>query len=275
MRDGIGGNVDSTSSVTNITATGNAVLGDASDDKSTVTGELEVAGFIDLNGTATSTNAALDLGQSTTGKCLFINQDNTADPGNCLEIDDQATGATSEVVKIASARTGVIANVIAEGDASTILILEADAAASSSRVLLIDRNNTGGTESSIEIDDEGTGASTCFKVASKTTGTVALFDAEGAIGTAGVEVQAADGIDAKPTLLIDNNETNGVATGIQIDIASTGAANAFIITAVATNAGPIITGSVATDCAVDQVGAVVRISNGTTTYYIPCLTSYT
>lgn len=237
--------------------------------------DLDVNAAIDLDTTTTSTNAAVNIAQAGTGKCVVIDQNSTGNPGIALEIDDEATGATNACVQIATQRTGTVVNVIAEGDASTVMILECDAAANSSAGLLIDRNNTGGTDSSLAIDDEGTGASTCVSVASKTTGSVALFDAEGAAGANGVvEIQAADGIDANPTLVIDNNETNGVSKGIKIDLASTGASFALEVTAVATDAGAIFTDGVATDCGIDHVGAVIRITNGTTTYYLPCLTTF-
>lgn len=95
-----------------------------------------------------------------------------------------------------------------------------------------------------------------------------------ATNAAGLTVTSADGVNTQAGLVIDNNETNGVATGLKIDLASTGTANAFEVTAVATNAGPIVTDGVTTDCAIDQVGAAIRITNGTTTYYLPCLTTF-
>lgn len=90
----------------------------------------------------------------------------------------------------------------------------------------------------------------------------------------GATISVADG-STTSGLEIDHNETNGAAVGMKIDVASTGAtAFAFHITGSATNTG-IIQTAVQTDAAIDTMAAAIRITNGTTTYYIPCLTTFT
>lgn len=212
-----------------------------------------------------------DAAASTTAG-LLIDINNTGGTDEAFEIDDQSTAAKT-VAKIAAASTGTI--VLIDKEATGAGIGMEIQNAGTGDALLIDQNNTGDAGNAIEIDDEATGGTNpAVTIASARTGTILNVAAEGDCAKA-IAVSIADG-GTQTGIEVDHNETNGNAVGIKVDVASTGAsAFAFHITGAGTDSGIIQTNSVATDCAIDQVGAAIRITNGSTTYYIPCLTSFT
>jgi len=252
----------------NLTISGNLTFGDATTDVLTVTG------YIDVGASTTGTTAAVDIAQAGTGKSLRIDQNNTGDAGIAFEIDDEATG-NAEGVKIASKRTGIMVLVDSEANANPVVEIQN---AGTGKALLLDLNATGDTGIGLEIDDEATGNSNLLvDIKSARTGALAKITAEGA-ATNVLELEAADG-STGTGLLIDHNETDGAATGIHVDIASTSTDSAFImqVTGGATNAGAVITSGVATDCAIDNVKRVFTVKVGTesTVYYVPLLDTYT
>lgn len=93
--------------------------------------------------------------------------------------------------------------------------------------------------------------------------------------TGDCEFQVDDG-DTGVGLTIDHNETNGAATGIHVDVASTGT-QAFVmqVTGTATNTGVFQTNGVGTEA--NSVAAVWRvvgtIGTTSTTYYIPLMST--
>lgn len=151
------------------------------------------------------------------------------------------------------------------------------AQAGTGKSLRVDQNNTGDPGIAFEIDDEATGATNLLvDIKSARTGALAKIAAEGA-ATNVLELEAADG-STGTGLLIDHNETDGAATGLHVDVASTSTNSAFImrVTGGATNAGAVITDSVSTDAAIDNVKRVftVKVADEATVYYVPLLDTY-
>lgn len=221
------------------------------------------------------TNAAqvVEIQSAGTGKGLLVDLNATGDSGIGFEIDDEATGTTNYVVKVASARTGNLAIIDAES-ANSGLVLELQNASTSGGSLLLDSNGNSASNV-LEIDDEATSSSgNAFKIASARTGTVSQLLVEG-VASVGQEFDTADGMTGV-AVLIDHNETDGASVGLHIDVASTGT-DAFVLkfTGSATNSGAVQTGSIGTDAAIDNMTAAIRVQVGSTTYYIPLLSTRT
>jgi hypothetical protein len=89
--------------------------------------------------------------------------------------------------------------------------------------------------------------------------------------TAQSEFDVANGT-TTAAIVVDHNETDGAAIGMHIDVASTGTeAFAFKFTGIATNTGILQTDSVGTEA--NSVAAVLRVQGGSTTYYIPLMST--
>jgi hypothetical protein len=228
-----------------MTIGGSITFGDVSTDTFTVNGLSTFNANVDIN-------ALVDIDTSSTNPILSVTNTGT---GEALYVNESATNNASVIAEIEATSTN--ANNTAAG-------------------LLIDMNGTGDAGICLSIDDEATGATNAvLKVDSTRTGQIALFNITGPNANADmVEITVADG-STGTAMSIDMNETDGNAIGLHIDVASTGA-NAFAIkvTGIATNAGVLQT-SVSTDCAIDNCTAVIRIQGGSSTYYIPCLSTFT
>jgi len=259
----------------NLTVNGNLTFGDASTDTLTVTGLstfqqlMDINARIDLDATSTGTTAIIDIAQTTTGQVFRLDQNNTANPGILFEIDDEATGATSEVVKVASLRTGGIVTLNHESTGAGVLLTATNAG--TGKTVFLDANNTGSAGIVLEIDDEATGNTDAVTIASARTGNVVSIFSEGAAVNA-LEVDTLNG-NIGTGIYIDHNETDGAAVGLHIDVASTGAtAFAVKVTGIATNSGVFQTNGIGTEA--NSVTAVFRVQGGSTTYYIPLMSTF-
>ena len=227
-----------------LTVQGNLSFGDATTDT------LTVAGLSTFNA-AMDVNSTVDVSITSTTNVLNI-----------------ANAGTGDGVKIANSATNAAAT-------KALLELEntSTAAGAASQGLLIDMNGTGAAGAAIYVDDESTGNASAININSARTGVIALINAEGGASSV-LTALGADGHGTNPIITIDNNETDAAAVGLRIDMESTGAACAFYIDATGTNVGPIVTNGVATTFTQNASGAALRITNGSTVYYIPCATTF-
>ncbi len=140
------------------------------------------------------------------------------------------------------------------------------------RVVFINQDSTGNPDNALFIDDEATGSTNpAFLVNSARTGNVATINVEGAAAK-GLEIDVANG-GTGIGLEIDHNETDGAAVGIHIDVASTSAsAFALKVTGIATNSGVFQTNGIGTTA--DSVAAVFVVQGGSTTYYLPLMSTF-
>ena len=229
--------------------------------------------IIDAEGNAA---VVVEVQNAGTGKSLLIDANSTGDPRIALEIDDEATGNSSACVQIASKRTDVVAYIVSEGVGSPLIVLQNGTNTANGKSLFVNQDSTHASCSyNLHIDDESTGATASILVDSTRTGSLVLIDNTAANATDGiVEIQVINGSTGS-ALLVDHNETDGNAVGIHVDVASTVAnAFAFKVTGIATNAG-IFQTNVSTDCAIDNCTGVIRIQSGSSTYYVPCLNTFT
>lgn len=235
---------------------------------------LRTGATVTVNHESTGAGLVVTATNAGTGGTLLLDANNTADPGIVLEVDDEATGNTSAVIKVASLRTGATVTINHESTGAGV-VFTATNAGTSGTVLLDQNNTTGPAGSVIEVDDESTGnTNAVVKVASLRTGNLLLISAEGA-STNAAQIDTADGMTGT-ALYINHNETDGAAVGLHIDVASTGAtAFAMKVTGIATDSGVFQTNAVGTDAAIDNMTGTLRVQCGSTTYYLPLLSTFT
>jgi len=254
--------VDATSASGNMVDIANAGTGATMKVSDSATNSAST--IMEIEGTSTAAGA--------TGAGLLIDLNSTGNIGIGLEIDDESTGNSSTCVQIASKRTDTVLYVISEGVGAPLVVLQNATNTANGKGIFVNQDSTHASCSyNLHVDDESTGTTQCIYVESARTGTLVEIAAAAGLGQ---EIDIADG-NTGTALQIDHNETDGNAVGLHIDVASTGA-NAFAvkITGIATNAGVFQT-NVSTDCAIDNCTGVIRIQAGSTTYYIPCLSTFT
>ncbi len=140
------------------------------------------------------------------------------------------------------------------------------------RVVFVNQDSTGNPDNALFIDDEATGATnSALKINSARTGRIVEIFAEGASSNV-MEIDVADG-GTGTALYVDHNETDGAAVGIHVDVAST-SASAFVmkVTGIATNSGVFQTNGIGTTA--DSVAAVFVVQGGSTTYYLPLMSTF-